>query len=123
MIVFDDEQAKKVEQYAKLHLTAQDIADLMDINRQTFFEIMDRQPEVRTAFNKGQASLKALAVKSLAQKIKDGDTTATIFFLKTKAGWKETLDLSNSDGTFTKPTTIKLVSGSLKKKKADKQNE
>lgn len=119
LIVFTDEQVNQVEKLATLHLTAKQIADFMGINRDTFFAIMERQEQVRAAFNKGQASLITLASQTLAQKIKDGDLTATIFFLKTKAGWKETLDLSNEDGTLSKPTTIKLIAG---KKKKDNDN-
>lgn len=119
LIVFTDEQVNQVEKLAELHLTAKQIADFMGINRDTFFAIMERQEQVRAAFNKGQASLINLASQTLAKKIEDGDLTATIFFLKTKAGWKETLDLSNEDGTLSKPTTIKLIAAGKKKKDND----
>ena len=43
------------------------------------------------------------------KQVKSGNVTAMIFFLKARAGWKEKneLDLTNSDGSFSQPRSLK----------------
>jgi len=47
----------------------------------------------------------------LYQKAMRGDTTALIFWLKTRAGWKEGADLNvtSSDGALSAPRTVEVV--------------
>lgn len=86
-IVLSEDDITKVKKLASYHLTAEQIADVLGVARSTFFNIMNRQPEVQDAFHRGQTNLAMLAKKRLAEKISDGDLTAIIFYLKTKQGW------------------------------------
>lgn len=118
-IVLDKKQVETVEKLARLHITAEEIADFLEIDRATFFRVKKRQPEVAAAFEKGKTSLKIAAMNTLAKKIQQEDLTATIFYLKTKCGFREKsdIDISNSDGSL-KPNVIKLVAGVAKNEKA-----
>ena len=85
-IVFSPIEIEKVKKLAFYHLNTEQIADIRGVNRDTFFQIMNRQPEVRDAFNAGRANLSLMATQKLSERIKEGDLTAIIFYLKTKQG-------------------------------------
>lgn len=102
-VVFTEEQVAKVEALSA-YLNCEQIADYFGISHDTFTRLKQRQPEVMRAYKKGKSEAIQTVVKSLMQKIMEGDTTATIFFLKTQAGWstsenkpssKPKLDFSN----------------------------
>ncbi len=86
LIVFTEKQVTQIEALAT-YLNCEQIADYFGINPDTFHNIKNRQQEVLRAYKKGKAQAIEVVAKSLMQKVIDGDTTATIFFLKTQAGW------------------------------------
>jgi len=57
--------------------------------------------EIDTSREKANASVGG----ALFKKAMGGDTTAMIFWLKTRARWRETVDISNEDGTL-KPEPV-----------------
>lgn len=81
-------------------LSTEQIADYLGIGRSTFFEILDRDPEVSGLYKKGRAKAVGLVAQNLLQKARSGDLGAQIFYLKTQAGWKETqrLEGAGNDG-------------------------
>ena len=87
--VFNEEELAKVEALASV-LTSEQIADYFGIGRKTFYEIMERQPDVSTRYKKGKAKAIGSVAQNLVSKARKGDTASMIFFLKTQAGWKET---------------------------------
>lgn len=70
-------------------LTQEQIADYLGISRRTFNDILKRDPEVFAQYKKGKAKAIASVASNLVNKARAGDTTASIFYLKTQAGWKE----------------------------------
>lgn len=101
-VVFSPEQIKKVEELSQ-GLTIEQIADYFGICPTTFYKIQKRQPELSEAYKKGKVKTVGWVVSKLKQKIEEGDTTATIFYLKTQAGWteKQKLDIdANVNGTL-----------------------
>ena len=86
------------------------IADHFGISVKTFQRVMERQPDVMTAYKKGKSSKIKYVASKLMDKINDGDLTAIIFFMKTQAGWteKQAMELTSPDGTMT-PTRIERV--------------
>lgn len=54
----------------------------------------------RDELDTAKAQANAQIAGRLYKKAMDGDTTAMIFWLKTQARWRETIDLSNEDGSL-----------------------
>ena len=104
LIVFDEDQVKQVEHLASV-LSKHQLADYFNISENTFREIEGRQPEVSEAYKKGKAKAIAGIGAELISQAKKGNTAATIFYLKTQAGWRET-DESQANR---EPITINIV--------------
>ena len=99
LIVLTKEQKGEIETLASV-LSTEQIADYLGIGRSTFFEILDRDPEVSGLYKRGRAKAVGFVVQNLMQKARSGDLGAQIFYLKTQAGWKETqkLEGAGNDG-------------------------
>jgi hypothetical protein len=54
----------------------------------------------RDELDTAKAQANAQIAGRLYKKAMDGDTTAMIFWLKTQAKWRETIDISNDDGSL-----------------------
>lgn len=65
----------------------------------------------REELTTGSMEATAEVAGHLLDKVRNGDTTAMIFWMKTRAGWREKSDvnLTSDDGTMTPPRTIKVV--------------
>lgn len=88
MIVFDEDMLKEVDQLAD-KLTVEQMAAYFGISKSTFYNACKRQPELIGRYKKGKSRRIAQVVSKLYEKIEDGDTACTIFYLKTQAGWRE----------------------------------
>lgn len=86
--ILDNEQLEQLEALASF-LTIPQIADYFMIASRTFNRIIDRQPEAMARYKKGKSRAIVNVAKSLMSQIRDGEVAATIFFLKTQAGWSE----------------------------------
>jgi len=89
--VLTDEERVQVEALASV-LTSEQIADYLGIGRTTFYEIMDRDADVSERYKKGRARAINDVANGLIAQAKEGNVAASIFYLKTKAGWRETDD-------------------------------
>jgi len=67
--------------------------------------------EIDTSRERANASVGG----ALFKKAMGGDTTAMIFWLKTRARWRETLDISNEDGSLKPEATQAAVMAALAK--------
>ena len=91
-ITLSDDQVREVETLAAL-LNQDQIADYLGICRNTFRAICERDPEVDERYKRGKAKAIAHVANGLLQRARAGDTTSSIFYLKTQAGWRETNEL------------------------------
>ena len=109
LIVLNAQQKAEIETLAAV-LTTEQIADYFGIGKTTFFEILDRDPEVSELYKKGRAKAVGFVAQNLIQKARDGDLGAQIFYLKTQAGWKDTTAIQHTspDGSMT-PSKIERV--------------
>lgn len=89
----------KVEALAANGLTQQQIADSLGISESTLYERKRENTDFAEAIKRGRAKGIAVVTNALMKKVKEGNVTAMIFFLKSQAGWKETqsVDLNLSD--------------------------
>ncbi len=81
-------QISEVETLASV-LTTEQMADYFGIAKPTFFQILERQPIVNELYKRGRSKSILFAGNNLLKKVREGDTTSTIFFLKTQGGWRE----------------------------------
>ena len=90
-----NEQVGEVSTLAAV-LTKSQLADYFGMSENTFRAVEERQPEVFEAYKKGRAKAPSMVAGHLIKQIQSGNTAATIFWLKTQAGWKEqdTMNLS-----------------------------
>jgi hypothetical protein len=83
-----------VSLHATVGTTHETIAQILGIHKETLYKYYT--PELTQSREKANASVGgALFKKAMA-----GDTTAMIFWMKTRARWKETVDVSNDDGSL-----------------------
>lgn len=95
-VLTEDEKAH-VEALASV-LTSEQIADYLGIARQTFYDIMERDPSVSVRYKKGRAKAVGNIAQNLIKKAQAGNMTAMIFYLKTQAGWSETQIIAAAKG-------------------------
>lgn len=77
------------------------IAKRVGCARNTVYNAIDRYSTVAQAIADEKDGLKDMAENELLRQIKDGNTTATIFFLKTQAkdrGYVERQEITGADG-------------------------
>ena len=89
MMVITKEKMHQVEKLAAV-LTTEQIADFLGIARRTFYDEMNRNPELAAHYKSGKSKAIASVGGHLLAKAQKGDLTAMIFYLKTRAGWRET---------------------------------
>jgi len=92
---------KQVESLAANGLTDEQIASALGISRTTLASRKRENEQFVQAIKKGKAKGVAVVTNKLMESIKGGNITAMIFFLKTQAGWKETItqEHTGKDGT------------------------
>lgn len=88
-----EEQVLQIEELAG-HLTVDQMSEYFGICKNAFYGIMSRRPEIYELYKKG-ANAKLLRYATLLEKKahgelpKEADSTAMIFYLKTKGRWAE----------------------------------
>ncbi len=85
-IDFDD---SLVEEYAKLGLTGNQIADAFGVSRSTISRRKREDDTFDTAFKKGRAKGIAQVSSSLMKQINKGSVRAMMFYLNSRGGWSE----------------------------------
>jgi len=88
--ILTPEQITELEKLAGYGLNQELIADFFNISDRTLRNCMKEDPIIYAAYKKGKAAAISHAAEKLQQAIDNGNLTAIIFFLKTKAGFKET---------------------------------
>lgn len=85
------EQLNELETLAKV-LNQDQIADYFGMCRKTFYEMVQRDPEVSTRFARGRATCINEVANSLILQALSGNTSAATFYLKTQAGWRDNVE-------------------------------
>ena len=109
---------KQVEALAARGLTQQQIADSLGISESTLYTNKRENVDFAEAIKRGKAKGIATVTNKLFAKIEEGNLTATIFYLKTQAGWKETNvnEITNPDGSLTPTRSQEAVLAALARK-------
>lgn len=78
------ESLKVARTLSAVGITYEDIANKLDISSDTLVKYYKKELDA------GRVDANASIGQTLFQQAKDGNTSAAIFWLKTRAGWKET---------------------------------
>lgn len=95
-IEWNEYDAKMVESLSQYGVPQEEIAQRIGISVDTMATVY------RAEILRGRGNANANVGKRLFQKAMDGDTTALIFWAKTRMGWKEIqkIDHTSSDGSM-----------------------
>ena len=89
-----EENQKLVRTLAAVGITHEDIASKLDISSDTLVKYYKKE------LDDGRIDANASIAQTLFQQAKNGNTSAAIFWLKTRARWKETSahEISGNEG-------------------------
>lgn len=108
------EPTDATRQTVSLHATVgtrqEVIADILGISVDTL------QRHYRSELDTSREKANASVGGALYKKAMSGDTASMIFWLKTRARWRETVDISNEDGTLRPEATQAAVLAILAKR-------
>lgn len=96
-IIVTPKMIEEVKRLSGLGLKRTDIAAYFGIAYSTLKKKATENLDLRIAFRQGKAEQTAEVAGELIQQIRDGNTTATVFYLKTQAGWKEPDNVVNQE--------------------------
>lgn len=101
-IVITEEQEAQVEALASC-LTTEQIADYLGIGKTTFYNHMKNNESLSVRYKKGKARTISEIGNNLLTLARQGDLGAICFYLKTRAGWRETSrhEITSPDGSMT----------------------
>lgn len=93
-IEWDKEIARRVEFFAQYGLPKDQIAANIGISKPTLYQLYSKELEI------GAGNANAKIAQTLYQKAIGGDTSALIFWCKTRMGWSEhhKVELTGKDG-------------------------
>ena len=97
-----EKQKAEVETLAAF-LSIEQMADYFGCSERHMQNIMERDETIRASYKRGKAKAIGKVAQGLLQKALAGDTTSSIFYLKTQARWRETAPPQPKD---IKPPTV-----------------
>jgi hypothetical protein len=113
--VLTEDQIREVETLAAV-LSQDQIADYFGMCRNTFAEVMKRDPDISERYARGRARSIGAVAKSLITQALAGNMNAATFYLKTQAGWREPVEgeaeaETETDGDSRRKIRIKFNMG------------
>lgn len=96
-IVIPKEDIDKIEAMAARGLTEEQIFHNLGYKRDVFYLNKKSNPDISDAIKRGQNKGIALVSNIIFDKAIKGNVTAAIFYLKCRAGWKETQVIETND--------------------------
>lgn len=101
----DEDTRNRVYELSKVGTRYEDIATMLSISADTLTKYY--KPELQ----KGRIEANAAIASTLYEKAKAGDTTSMIFWLKSRAQWKETQKHEHGGDPDGQPVHVKVVTG------------
>ena len=83
----------EVERLASLGLTREQIAASLGASVSTIYGRLRDDEEFSDAVKRGEAQGISAVASRLMEQINEGNTTAMIFYLKSRAGWRESSEI------------------------------
>jgi hypothetical protein len=104
-----DAQRQTVALHATVGTRQEIIAEILGIS------VDSLQRHYRSELDTSREKANASVGGALFKKAMSGDTASMIFWMKTRARWKETMDFSNDDGSLNPQASHALVMATLAK--------
>jgi len=101
----NDDTRKTVYELSSVGTTYEDIATVLGISHDTLTK------HCRSELDKGRIDANAIIAGTLFKQAQDGNTSAAIFWLKTRARWKETTQHEVSGNPDGSPVEVKIITG------------
>jgi hypothetical protein len=101
----DEKSSKQITLMAGIGLTHDQIAKVMGISDETLRRHYKKELATAKTMLNTQVANNLFRIATSSEK---GAVAAAIFWMKTRAGWKETIDLSNEDGSL-KPEPVQVA--------------
>ena len=95
------------------------------ISRTTHYAWMEKDPEYRSRVEEATDAQIDFVEGSLIQRIQEGDTTATIFYLKTKGkkrGYTERMEIAPAEGTTMSFYQMLMMTGTADDEEEDNES-
>lgn len=106
---------KKVEEFAQVCDSEEEIALALGVSYATLRRRKGDSEQFAQAIKRGKAKANIFVGGKLMQKIKAGDTSSIIFYLKTRCGWKETQKIEADVTQHEVPEGLPAIYAALKK--------
>ncbi len=106
-VVLTDEQIEELEHLGST-LSVDQCADYFGVAKQTFYNILERQPEAGRRYRLGKAKMVVDMGQSIIKQGREGNIQALMFYLKTQAGWRET-NVTEHTGDVTLRTITRTI--------------
>lgn len=96
---------KQVYELSRVGTRYEDIAEVLSISDDTLVKHYKKELKL------GRIEANAIIAGTLFEKAKSGDTSSMIFWLKSRAQWKETQKLEHGGDPDGEPVTVKVITG------------
>ena len=103
--LLDADTQKQVYELSKVGTRYEDIATMLSISADTLTKYYPEE------LKKGRIEANAVIAGTLYEKAKSGDTTSMIFWLKSRAQWKETQKHEHGGDPDGEPIQVKVITG------------
>jgi hypothetical protein len=100
-----DDTRNQVYELSRVGTRYEDIATLLSISADTLTKYYKEE------LQKGRIEANAVIANTLYEKAKGGDTTSMIFWLKSRAQWKETQKHEHGGDPDGAPVQVKVITG------------
>lgn len=101
----NDDSRKQVYELSRVGTRYEDIATMLSISADTLTKYYPDE------LKKGRIEANAVIAGTLYEKAKNGDTTSMIFWLKSRAQWKETQKHEHAGDPDGEPVQVKVITG------------
>ena len=101
----DADTQKQVYELSKVGTRYEDIATMLSISADTLTKYYPEE------LKNGRIEANAVIAGTLYEKAKSGDTTSMIFWLKSRAQWKETQKHEHGGDPDGEPIQVKVITG------------
>ena len=108
----------KIELWASRHLSIENMASLMGMNRATLYEMIEDNQQFQqnfyAAIESGKAKVLEMATNKLLELVEEGHPQSINFYLERRGGWTKTETIKTVADEPISKVTIEVISANAK---------